>query len=147
MLSLSGPESWEARCTTDANAYVGSFVVAETKSVPEREGSGQAPRERRAHQRKPPRGRCIVKLFRGTLGLGQNLALELVDVSLSGAKLRLSQNLRPGEEVTVELLGQGHLRPVKSLARVIWCRPADQGFLTGLTFEKPLSYADFLHLT
>jgi hypothetical protein len=89
----------------------------------------------------------VVKLFRGTLGLGRNLALELVDVSLSGAKLRVAEQFRPGEEVTVELLGQGHLRPVRLLALVVWCQPAPPAFRIGITFEKVLSYSDFLHLT
>lgn len=104
-------------------------------------------RERRAHQRKSPRGRCIAKLFRGTLGLGPNLALELLDISLSGARLRIVENLRPGEQVTLYLLGQGHLRPVKVLGHVVWCRPDDPVYICGLTFEKFLAYADFLHIT
>lgn len=104
-------------------------------------------RERRAYQRKPPRGRCLVKLYRGSLGLGKNLAVELLDLSLGGAKLRVAESFRTGEEVTLELLGQGHLRPVKSLAHVVWCRQDSASYTIGVTFEKLLSYADFLHVT
>jgi len=103
--------------------------------------------ERRAYQRKPPRGRCQVTLFRGTLGLGRNLALELLDISLSGARIRVAESLRPGEEVQLLLLGQGHLRPVKVLARVIWCRSDGRTAIVGVCFDKVLPYPDFLHIT
>ncbi len=104
-------------------------------------------RDRRAYQRKPPRGRCQVKLFRGTLGLGRNLALELLDVSLSGARIRVEEKLRPGEDVQLHLLGQGHLRPVKILAKVVWCRAEAEGAVVGVHFDKMLAYLDFLHIT
>ncbi|MCS7167820.1 MAG: PilZ domain-containing protein [Gemmatales bacterium] len=121
--------------------------MAEIPPGPDSRAPAQGSRERRGHLRKAPRGRCVVHLFRGTFGLGRNVALELLDVSLSGIKLRLSEPLRVGEEVTLQLLGQGHLRPVKTVARVIWCRPEHATYVAGLAFEKLLTYADFLHIT
>ncbi|MCS7015588.1 MAG: PilZ domain-containing protein [Gemmatales bacterium] len=121
--------------------------MAQAQSVPGQQAASPSERERRGHQRKPPRGRCVVHLFRGTFGLGRNLALELLDISLSGAKLRVSERFRPGEEVTLQFLGQGHLRPVKTLARVVWCRPENSAHILGVSFEKLLPYSDFLHIT
>jgi hypothetical protein len=103
--------------------------------------------ERRLCRRARPRGRVRVSCRKGPLDLGPNLAAGLLDVSESGARLALREALRPGQEVTVGLLGPGQ-QTVRVLGVVAWALPdADGGCVAGLRFERRLSYQDLQHLT
>src|SRR5205809_965252 len=61
---------------------------------------------------------------KGALGLGANIALALLDVSETGARLRVKEALRPGQEVEVSLQGPGGGRETKMLGQVVWSIPA-----------------------
>jgi hypothetical protein len=89
-----------------------------------------------------------VTCFTGPCGFGPNVATGLLDVSETGARLLVKTGLTPGRGVELGLLGVGHLRPVVRACRVVWCvAAADGSFCVGLSFEKPLPYADLQHLT
>jgi len=103
---------------------------------------------RRACVRREPRGRFKVWCRKGSTGLGPNLALDLLDVSQTGACLVVREPLEPGQEVHIALLGQGHLRPVVTLADIIRCKSLPDGhYEIGVRFRKLLRYADLQHLT
>jgi hypothetical protein len=101
---------------------------------------------RRSPRRKGARSTKIT-CHQGLFGLGSNLARGLLDVSESGARLRVHSELKPGGEVQIGLLGPGHMRPVKLEARVVWCVAAAEGdFIAGVEFQRYLSYADLQRL-
>jgi hypothetical protein len=110
--------------------------------------SSHLPPNRRTGRRLAPRGGVKVVLRATPLDLGPNLAAGLVDVSDTGARVRVWESLRPGQAVflTVEATTNG--KAVKRQARVVWCRPADAGGVAeaGLVFEKPIGYADLNHV-
>ncbi len=79
---------------------------------------------------------------KGTLGLGPNIALALVDVSETGACLRVKEALRVGQEVEVCLQATGNVREIRLTGRVVWVRPASEGSQSvGIHFDKPLSFS------
>jgi hypothetical protein len=103
---------------------------------------------RRLSVRKRPRGQAKVACYRGAMDVGNNLALALVEVSEEGARLAVRDELPPRQEVTLVLQGQGHLRPVRVTAAVVWCRAEGDGrFLAGVRFDRRLAYSDLLNLT
>jgi len=72
----------------------------------------------------------------------------MLDVSETGARLKLCEELLVGQEVELSLLGQGHLRPLKVQATVVWCRPSgENSFEAGFCFAKRLNYRDMQFLT
>jgi Tfp pilus assembly protein PilZ len=89
--------------------------------------------------------------YRGSTDLGANLAVSLLDVSETGALLVLRAYLEAGQEVTLLLEGQGHLRPIRLLGKVAWCTPQtektpSETFRAGIVFDKHLTWADLMHL-
>lgn len=90
--------------------------------------------------RRPARHGAQVEFRRGATGLGQDLAIELVDVSEDGACVHLKESVTPGDEVEVAvgrpLGGKLHRRR----ARVRWCRSAwGAGFLVEVVFARRLT--------
>ena len=90
------------------------------------------------------RATCV----KGSLGLGPNLALKILDVSETGLRLVTKAAIEQGQEVEVTLVGPTQGRPVKLLGNVVWCRPGDtEGVYTvGARFQKRLSFRDFQEL-
>src|SRR5262245_51418550 len=67
--------------------------------------------ERRGFVRKKPKGaRCRCR--RGMMGLGPDLAVALIDLSLSGALLLLKAALEPKQAVVVELFVVAYPKPL-----------------------------------
>lgn len=109
--------------------------------------SPSIPRNRRVNRRIIPRTRVQIECLKGTMGLGRNLARQLLDVSETGARLTVTAELKPGQEVELALQGSGHVRPVKRLANVIWCQPMqDRLWQAGLHFQKRFEYAELVRL-
>jgi hypothetical protein len=108
----------------------------------------QAPRpEHRSSRRKPPKGTTKVRAYRGALGLGANLAVALLDVSETGARLLLKADLPKDAEIEVHLDNIVH-RPVKALANVVWSvATADGKYCVGARFQKLFPYPDLLSLS
>lgn len=98
-------------------------------------------RNRRRARRQGPAGTTRVRAYANALGLGPNVALAVLDLSETGARLLLKQEVPAGREIEVRL--EGNSRSVKALARVVWSVPAADGsFCAGAEFAKPLAYAE-----
>jgi hypothetical protein len=96
---------------------------------------------RRSSPRLRARGGSKSVCRKGTLGLGANVALGLLDVSETGARLRVKEPLSPGQEVEVGLQGPAHGREFKMTGRVIWSIVAADGtHLVGIHFDRSLSF-------
>jgi hypothetical protein len=105
-----------------------------------------ATRNRRASRRLLARPRVRVTCRKGSLDLGHNLALSLLDVSQTGARVVVQSALAAGQEVSVTLEAPASGRRARRTAAVVWCVPlAEGGCCVGLRFEKPLPYADLDH--
>jgi hypothetical protein len=77
----------------------------------------------------------------GKFGLGQNVAVSLLDMSESGVRLVLKEELAPGHEVEVGLEPMGHSRPTRITGTVMWCVPMTDGnYCLGVRFDKPLKW-------
>jgi hypothetical protein len=106
-------------------------------------GERKASNRRRAPRCKP---RSFVKLEcrKGTVGLGLNLATTLMDVSETGVRLVISQELPANQEVEIVLSSYGLKQPIKRLGVIRWQLKLDDGkFCLGVEFEKRLAYVDW----
>lgn len=103
-------------------------------------------RNRRATLRRTPRGKVKIVCYKGSLDLGQNLAVTLHDISEAGARLLLKSALAPGQDVLLLLESMGHSRPVKISGTVAWAIPSNDAFLTGIRFQKYLPYEDIARM-
>ena len=102
-------------------------------------------RNRRLNRRRPAKHRVKVVCRANAMDLGPNLALAVLDVSETGMRLMVKDLLRPGREVSVSLEGQSIRRPLLRVADVAWCVPAADGaYCLGVSFQKRLSYRDFV---
>lgn len=103
--------------------------------------------ERRAARRRLARSGVRAELRRGILGMGPNLAVGLVELSETGARLRLKTTVQAGEEVEVALWPPVGLRSLRGPATVRWGRPARDGtYLVGVRFRRRLAASDMAHL-
>ncbi len=104
-------------------------------------------REKRASRRHSPKGTTRAKVTRSALGLGPNIALDVLDLSETGVRLLLKEDLKRGQEFEV-VLESAACRPVKTVAEVIWSlATADGKFCVGARFVKLLSYRDLQALS
>jgi hypothetical protein len=102
-----------------------------------------AAKNRRRSQRRQPKRASKVFCYRGALGMGPNLAVEMLDISEGGIRLRVKEPLCEGQPVLIQLAGLGHRAPLKVMAVVVWCVPAADGSqCVGAHFEKSLRYGD-----
>jgi hypothetical protein len=85
---------------------------------------------------------------KGCLGLGPNIALSLLDLSETGARLLVTESLAEKEEVELTLIAPGLTREVKHLGRVIWALTTAEGhYCIGIQFEKRLNYGTLTDLS
>jgi hypothetical protein len=102
---------------------------------------------RRRSQRRKPRSSVKVECRKGASGLGANLAKTLLDVSDSGVRLVISQELALQGEVEIIIGGYGMKAPIKRLATVRWQLKLESGlFCTGIEFQKHIDYRDWQNL-
>jgi hypothetical protein len=111
-------------------------------------GSSSSPRSnRRSSRRQPPKNSTRVRATRNALGLGPNIAVGILDLSETGVRLMLKEDLRCGQEFEVTLQSVGN-RQVKVVAQVIWSvATADGCFCVGARFQKPIRYGDLHELS
>src|SRR5262245_46721795 len=103
---------------------------------------------RRADHRYEPRAKVKVECRKGSAGLGQNLATEVLDLSQLGAKITTKVELPTGEEVEICLVAAAHQRPIKVMAHVVRTESLKNGsYRLGVRFNTPVSYADLRLLT
>ena len=107
-----------------------------------------SPRERRLSPRRPARGVLKAVCRQGALEPGPNLALAVLDLSETGARLVIKEALEPGRKVYINLEGKEDARPVLRGGDVVWSLPtADGRYCIGVHFHKPLQPGDLLSLT
>jgi hypothetical protein len=97
---------------------------------------------RRRSRRQPPKTGTRVRAYRNAFGLGPNIALSILDLAETGARLLLSEEIKPGADFELGF-ESASARPVKLQAQIVWSVPSDDGrFLVGVRFHKALSYAE-----
>ncbi len=80
---------------------------------------------------------------KGTLDVGANIAVSLLDVSETGLRLVLREKLDEGQEIAMTLETPGHSRPLRIVGKVVWClATADGKFCVGVRFNQCLPYFD-----
>jgi hypothetical protein len=102
-------------------------------------------RNRRIAARRKPKGSTKAVCIAYQEGVGRNVALRILDVSMFGAQLAVEGPLVPGSEVTVGFDAPGDNKRLLLAAQVIWCgRCQDGGYRVGCQFLKHLE-SSFLH--
>lgn len=113
-------------------------MLTESKKPP-----GHDVRNRRTSPRRKIRSSAKVECRRGTLGLGPNLAAELLNISESGAGLILKCPLKTDDSVEFLVSDHGLRKAIKQSAKVCWCLQLHDGrYCAGLSFEKWLPFSD-----
>jgi hypothetical protein len=85
-----------------------------------------------------------VLLRKGTLGLGPDIALSVLDVSETGVRMLLKVALARGQEVEIVLQPAGYPRDVKLTGHIVWCIPtADGSHGVGIQFDKRMDYTAY----
>jgi hypothetical protein len=104
-------------------------------------------KNRRAFRRRPPRGKAKIACFKGTMDVGPNLSVSLLDISESGVRLIVKSALDKGQDVTMTLEGIGHSRPIKASGKVVWSlQTSDGNYCVGIQLDKYLPYQDITRL-
>jgi hypothetical protein len=102
---------------------------------------------RRNSHRQTARGSTRVRAYRNAMGLGPNIAVSVLDLSESGVRLLLKEDLPAGREIEVRIESTTASGPKVVVARVIWSvATADGAFCVGARFDKPLAHRDLLAL-
>src|SRR3954471_1482551 len=97
---------------------------------------------RRISLRRPAKGKVKVVCYKGSLDLGANLALAVLDVSETGLRIVVTMPLGRGQEVLLLLQGQGNMRQIKRSGYVVWCVPTNDGkYVVGIRLTKYLQTA------
>jgi c-di-GMP-binding flagellar brake protein YcgR len=98
---------------------------------------------RRRTRRQSAKRMVKLQCQKGTMGLGKNLARQLLDISTDGARLVIGEVLPINQEVilSLELPWQG--RPLAVPARIRWCMAlVDGAHCVGVVFDKTIPYRD-----
>lgn len=103
--------------------------------------------EHRLKRRKGARPTLKLVVRRGTMGLGRNIALDILNLTEDGIGFRANEELGRGEEIEVTLTKPGQNRTLKIIADVCWCGevPSDglsEVFVVGAKLRKRIAYAD-----
>jgi PilZ domain len=108
----------------------------------------QPPENRRRCRRQKPKGSTKILTLKGSLGLGRTVALSILDLSETGVRLIVKENLEKNQEVEVNLESPTCRRPIKTLGNVVWSVAVTDGtHCVGVVFRRPLPYADFSQFT
>jgi PilZ domain len=104
-------------------------------------------KNRRVDRRAKPKPSSKVVCRLGTLDLGADVAITVLDVSETGARLLVKKQVREGEEVTVCFEPLHSQRPSRLVGRVVWSiKTTEQTFVIGVRFEKRLPYKEWQSL-
>jgi hypothetical protein len=102
---------------------------------------------RRLDRRANARPSVKVICRKGTLDLGANIAVAVLDVSETGVRLIVKEPLKVDQEVTVALEPSHGRGAERRVARVAWCvESSEQKYVVGARFDKRLPYADWQKL-
>jgi hypothetical protein len=107
----------------------------------------QANANRRLDRRANARASVKVVCRKGTLDLGANIAVAILDVSETGVRLIVKEPLAIDQELTVSLEPTHSRGADRRPGRVVWCvESTEQKFVVGVHFDKRLPYAEWQKL-
>jgi PilZ domain len=102
---------------------------------------------RRLSTRHRPKGCTKAACRKGTLDLGKDSALAILDIGENGMRLLVHERLNKDQEVAVTLEGHNHPRPLRVIGRVAWClETVHRTFCVGVEFNKRLPYIELTRL-
>lgn len=103
--------------------------------------------DNRRMQRRTARPGTTVECRKGTLGLGPDIAVEMLDFSADGVLMSIREAVAIGDEIELSITAPGFSRPTVLEATAVRCIPqAGGGYCMAAQFRSPLSYADMYHL-
>jgi hypothetical protein len=106
-----------------------------------------ASKNRRRSRRQQPKGSTRVTIYPNRMGLGKNIATQLLDVSETGIRAVVLCELAVASEVEINIDSPG-CEKLKLLAKIVWSVPtADGHFVIGAEFGKAIRHADLHRLT
>lgn len=110
------------------------------------DSSSNPPIEHRRINRRTVNKGTAVTCRKGVLGLGPDLAIRILDMSESGARLVVGVELVKGDEIELSLTPLGMNKPKVLMAVVEWCYKSkdSEGYWVGATFSSTLTYGDVL---
>lgn len=104
-------------------------------------------RNRRGSMRRRPRTSIKVECRKGDTGLNANVAVQALDISETGVRLIISEQLPLMCEVEIVVLGYGMRKSIKRGGNIRWIVNLEDGnFCVGVEFQKRLVYRDWLIL-
>jgi len=116
-------------------------------ATPNDNGPSPSARNRRLSRRLGARRGIKATCRHGSLDLGKDIALSVLDVSEDGIRLLLRETVKVKQEVYLALTSAGSPRPLKRLGNVAWVVPsADGTFCAGVQLQKRLAYAELSRL-
>ena len=93
--------------------------------------------------RRPPRQSTRGAGYGGKMGLCPNIATHILDISETGARLRVRERCVKGQEIELHLTSVSHRKPIRITADVIWCNEAADGEIyVGVQFRRNLPFRD-----
>lgn len=102
---------------------------------------------RRKSPRRRPRSAVKIECRKGTTGLGNNLIATVLDVSDTGVRAVLTQELAPRAEVEIIITSFSVKETIKRVGVIRWQVKMENGqFCTGIEFHKRLVYRDWQNL-
>ncbi len=103
--------------------------------------------DRRLGVRYSPRKDTMATCHRGTLGLGRDLAVSVLDLSDIGGRVVLHEPLDRGQVVEIGLLAPGWSAAVKRLGVIVWLEETGiAGCEAGILFSRSLEFNDLRDL-
>jgi len=104
--------------------------------------------ERRLERRRRPKGWTKATCRKGTLDLGNNIIHGILDVTETGIRLLVREQLAHDQEVAVTLESPSNARPLRVVGNVVWClQTLDNNFCVGIRFSKRLRYIEVTKLS
>src|ERR1700683_2741064 len=108
----------------------------------------ETPPNRRRSRRGTVRASVRIECRKGTTGLTLNLATGVLDISETGIRLILNEQLDLHQETEILLSAAGVMKTIRRIASVVWTAElADGQRCAGLAFDKPLPFADVQRFT
>jgi hypothetical protein len=101
----------------------------------------------RLSSRRPPKRGIRATGHLGTLTTGPNIVRSLLDLSKSGARLRVAVPLQEGQELALVLQESSQTQPLTIPAVVVWSATGEDGCWVGIFFWEWLPYTEFRALT
>ncbi len=84
-----------------------------------------------------------VSCYGGKLGLGPNIATQILDISETGARLRVREECILQQEIEIYLSSASHRKPIRMRGEVVWCvRTNDGDYCVGVQFRGNLAFRD-----